>query len=469
MHLTRRSRIYDLSPDKYLVCNALTGEVSLVGSAVYRQIEALKENHSDECSMDILRALKDRKLVFESSEDEDAAFRALIEEAYSQYLQRSHFEYCFAVNTHCNFNCVYCFEPEAVRASAATLSEKQLDAAFRIVDDAEAAQPSRPEPDFTLYGGEPLLRPSKAIVMSLIQRIAARGHRASIISNGYTLASFFDVFDAFHHDIESVQITVDGTEMDHNRRRVLKGGAGTFAKIVANIDAFLSRGYDTRCLIRTSFDEANLHRVSELKRWLDGHGWSQHPRVSVIPVTIQDHKPCGSMEGLIGYCDLLEGVFPYSTDCGDGPFTLSSIPVLGHVRNYLGLAARGVAPIAFSPRAAFCGAGVRLWLFHPDGRIYPCYEAVGQPKVAIGRYYPVYSLDRSMEEQWSGVRLLEQPECFDCSISTFCGGGCASGALAKKGQLNAAFCEGAHEVFDRYFELIRKEYSKHSSTEQSPS
>jgi len=110
-----------------------------------------------------------------------------------------------------------------------------------------AAQPQPPAPEFTLFGGEPLLLPAKPTVISLLQRVAARGHRANIITNGYSLAHFLDVFDVYHNAIESVQITLDGTEMDHNQRRVLKSGSGTFAQIVTNIDAFLNRDYATRC------------------------------------------------------------------------------------------------------------------------------------------------------------------------------------------------------------------------------
>jgi uncharacterized protein len=465
MHLIKRLRVYDLAPDKYIVCNALTGEVSIVRTAIYRQMEALREGRTTECSTEVLRALEEKKLAFRSQADEDAEFRSLVERSFAQYLQRARTEYCFAVNTHCNFNCVYCFEPETVRAATTTLSEDQLDAAFRVVDEAMGAPHELPAPEFTLYGGEPLLVPSKSIVVSLVQRVAARGHNVNIITNGHSLANFFDVFDAYHHAIESIQVTLDGTQIDHDQRRVLKSGAGTFSKIVANIDAFLSRDYGTLCSIRTSFDQKNLRGVAALRRLLDDHGWSNNPRVRVFPVTIQDHRSCGAMEGLVGYCDLLEELLPYSTDCGGGPFDLGSIHVLGHVRNFLGMAAKGSKSTTFSPRATFCGgAALRLFVFHPDGRIYPCYELTGQPRVAIGTYHPEYRMDRNVSEQWSGARLLRQRECFECTISTFCGGGCASGALAKKGAVDAPFCEGAMEAFDRYFNLIGKEYRRRAST-----
>jgi len=465
MHLTKRLRIYSLSAEKHLVCNALTGEVAIVKRAVRQQMEALRDGRINECDAEVFHALAEKKLAFRSRADEDAAFRSLVENALSQYLQTARTEYCFAVNTHCNFRCVYCFEPEAARASAATLSEDQLDAAFRVIDEAMEAQPKPPTPEFTLYGGEPLLAPSKPTVISLIERVASRGQKANILTNGYMLAQFFDIFDTYHHAIESIQITIDGTEVDHNQRRVLKGGAGTLARIVANIDAFLSRDYRTRCSIRTSFDKKNLQRVAELKQLFDEHGWSDHPRVSVFPVTIQDHQSCGSMDGLIGYDDLLEALLPYSKDFGGGPFDLSSIHMLGHVRNFLGIAAKGEKTTAFSPRATFCGGeALRLFVFHPDGHIYPCYETTGQPHTAIGVYHPALRMDQNMCEQWSGARLLRQQECFQCSISTFCGGGCASGALAKTGALNRAFCEGAHEAFDRYFMLVAQMYRQRAST-----
>jgi uncharacterized protein len=422
-------------------------------------MEALRDGRTSECSAGVLEALAQRKLAFSSRGEEDDAFRSLVERSLSQYLQRARTEYCFAVNTQCNFNCAYCYESEAARASAATLSEDQLDAAFRVVDESGTAELKPPQPEFTLYGGEPFLVPSKLTVISIMQRVASRGHRAKIITNGYLLAEFFDVFDAYHQAIESIQITLDGAEMDHNQRRVLKGGTGTFARIVANIDAFLSRDYETRCSIRTSFDGKNVQRVAALKRLLDERGWSKHPRVRVFPVTIQDHKPCAPMEELIGYDDLLEAVFPYSTDSGGGPFDLSTIHVLGHVRSYLGKAAKGQEPATFSARATFCGGtALRLFVFHPDNNIYPCYEITGHPQFSLGTYYPVLRMNRDMTEQWSGARVLRQPECFNCTISTFCGGGCASGALAKTGALNHAFCEGAQEVFDRYFKLIARVY-----------
>jgi sulfatase maturation enzyme AslB (radical SAM superfamily) len=318
MHLTKRLRVYELPPDRHLVCNALTGEVSVIGSEVYQQMQALKEGRVEECSTETMRLLEERKLAFKSSEDEDATFRQLMDKAYFQYLQTARTEYCFTVNTHCNFNCVYCFEAEDLRAYASTLSEDQLDAAFRLIDDEHSAQPGRPEPRFTLYGGEPLLAPSKPTVVSLLERIAARGHRTHIITNGHALSRFFDVFDLYHETIESLQMTIDGIETDHDQRRVLRSGAGTFSKITDNIDAFLQRDYRTRCFIRTSFDRASLPHVYALKQFLDERGWSKDRRVSVVPVTIQDHSSCESaeIEGLTGYADLLEAVLPYSTDLG---------------------------------------------------------------------------------------------------------------------------------------------------------
>jgi sulfatase maturation enzyme AslB (radical SAM superfamily) len=198
MFLTKRMRIYPLSADKHVICNALTGEISVIRRSVYEQIEAIKAGRAAECDPEVLRALENSKLAFRSRFDEDSEFCSIVERAFSRYLEIARTEYCFAINTLCNFNCVYCYESEAARSHASTLSEEQLDAAFHVLDRALSAEPKPPAPEFTLYGGEPLLAPSKPTVVSLIERVASRGYKVNILTNGYTLNRFFDVFDAHH-------------------------------------------------------------------------------------------------------------------------------------------------------------------------------------------------------------------------------------------------------------------------------
>ena len=57
------------------------------------------------------------------------------------------------------------------------------------------------------------------------------------VTNGYTLEEYIPVLKS--GKIREIQVTLDGTETIHNKRRFLKSGAGTFDKIVRGIDRCL--------------------------------------------------------------------------------------------------------------------------------------------------------------------------------------------------------------------------------------
>jgi len=62
--------------------------------------------------------------------------------------------------------------------------------------------------------------------------------------------------------IREVQVTLDGTAPVHNSRRFLKGGGGTFNKIVKGIDACLKDNIDVN--LRMVIDKENIDNLSDL-------------------------------------------------------------------------------------------------------------------------------------------------------------------------------------------------------------
>lgn len=90
------------------------------------------------------------------------------------------------------------------------------------------------------FGGEPLLR--FAQLRRLSERFLAldfRRYSASLITNGYLLdADKAALLDELA--IREVQITLDGPEEVHDRRRTLVSGGGTFRRILENIDALFA-------------------------------------------------------------------------------------------------------------------------------------------------------------------------------------------------------------------------------------
>ena len=137
----------------------------------------------------------------------------------------------------CNFACDYCFQGD--HGDYNKFAEKMsLETAGRVVEwierEVDSVHPERFV--LTFFGGEPLLNLPVMYEMSerLWHRTAARGvpMSISIITNGLLLTS--EVVDRLlPYGLKGVKITLDGDKHTHNRMRPLRGGQGTFDRIIA--------------------------------------------------------------------------------------------------------------------------------------------------------------------------------------------------------------------------------------------
>ena len=159
----------------------------------------------------------------------------------------------------CNFACPYCFEANRAGIDMNRETEEQL------VRFAERFQPGHIF-SVTWFGGEPLLRFGQ--IRRLSERFRAldfRRYGASLITNGYLLdADKAALLDELA--VREVQITLDGPEEVHDRRRTLVSGGGTFRRILENIDALFASGWTGRLLLRVNVDRTNAkeyHRIYE--------------------------------------------------------------------------------------------------------------------------------------------------------------------------------------------------------------
>jgi uncharacterized protein len=132
----------------------------------------------------------------------------------------------------CNFKCVYCFEspkPDTITAEVENALLKYVDRKMVNLTRLHVSW----------FGGEPLLK------IDIIERLTnafeklCKKHNAvlgpaSIITNGFLLTR-----DAAKRlkkaNIKSAQVTLDGTQDIHDRRRKLIDGQGSFQQILENI------------------------------------------------------------------------------------------------------------------------------------------------------------------------------------------------------------------------------------------
>ncbi len=113
------------------------------------------------------------------------------------------------------------------------ISKDIIDAFFNYIKIKFAAKRKY----ITVFGGEPLLNSAhqKDIIAYLIQKANEAHLDLCFVTNGYTLDEYIDTLK--QGTIREIQVTLDGTADIHNARRLLKGGSGTFEKIVQGIRA----------------------------------------------------------------------------------------------------------------------------------------------------------------------------------------------------------------------------------------
>ncbi|MGE3508927.1 MAG: radical SAM protein, partial [Vicinamibacterales bacterium] len=159
----------------------------------------------------------------------------------------------------CNFACDYCYQGD--RGDHNKFAEKMsIETAHRVADwierELDTVRPKKLHIMF--FGGEPLL--NLPVMYLIAERMAAttraRGLKQSIsiVTNGLLLSE--EIVDRMNaYGLLGVKITLDGDRDTHNRMRPLRGGQGTFDRIIANIRKV---AHKTRVGIGGNYDESTF-------------------------------------------------------------------------------------------------------------------------------------------------------------------------------------------------------------------
>jgi uncharacterized protein len=364
-----------------------------------------------------------------------------------------------ALTYDCNLRCAYCFQ-DALRADPANapklavMTTDLVDRIFSAMPQVHAlhnrqeGSPMAP-PRITLFGGEPLLSRHRPVVSHIIQRTRQLGPPSiAAITNGTELHSFKDLLGP--DGISFLQITLDGSPSEHDRRRIGPEGLPTFNIIADNIDLALEQGAKVK--IRVNVDPTNLHSLPELADAITTRGWSERDDLSVYATPVHEspgseHEACGFGTWKLSQqlAELAAGQSNMRVfESPDSPLKRRIRAVLGEDRDPL---------LSFQP--SFCGAHTRVWVFDALGDLYACWERAGDGVSRIGRLSEAGELMMNPPslKVWRERTVASNPVCNRCPYAFYCGGGCALLAEAKNGKLHSNFCDD----FARRFRAIALE------------
>ena len=452
MHVSKYVICQDIDENHALIASSLTGAVDLLDSnSKAAWLDLAASNKADGLDKKFIARLTKRGYIYHSADEEAHLFDELAAAFRSSQLNYP-LRFAICPTYQCNLACKYCYEGRLPQVSTLTLAEQDVEALYKSIDCISSSRGGQ-KAGTELTGGEPLLPGNKTLVEQIFIEASKRGHSIGVVSNGVCLASHFaELFLRYSKSISFVQVTLDGPREIHDSRRPFRGGQGTFEAIATTIDFLLAHDLPVR--LRVNIDAQNIPYLSELAGFMQSKGWVSRPSLQCHLSPVLDHRNNKDYPYLLTEIDLLSATerLDWPDKNLDGVFQSHLLRVLQHVSSVV--KGGGGFP---SPCFQYCEANSpNFFVFGADGLIYPCGEAIGNPELAIGRFLPTHELWPDKEQLWRTRSIASIPECRECNIAGFCGGGCTFAAFIQHGSPNVGMCGHAHEVLQYHCQELGK-------------
>ena len=260
------------SPYGRFIYNTYTNNLMEMNASLISCIDEIKGGDFSSLSEDEILVLKNNMVLVD---DDTNIYRSIKLQRLMSRLDINYLTLTIAPTTACNFKCVYCYE-SGITPSSAKVQSNLLEDTISFVKMFKNTKCLR----VTWYGGEPLLQ------FEYIEKLSHRlmplfdNYNAHMITNAYLLdkAKSQKLKDL---KISAIQVTVDGLEKVHNRRRPHKQNNDSFQRIVHNLDDLLSVYPEISIGFRVNIDKSNQseypHIYSFLKERYGKYNINIHP------------------------------------------------------------------------------------------------------------------------------------------------------------------------------------------------
>ncbi len=398
------------------------------------------------------------ELTLQEEEDRLAGIATTLHKQQSQFPN-----YIFMPTYNCNLRCFYCFQDHmrtdpAYKHLLRTMTVEMVDRIFEGMPKLEGLHGLAPgdvnRRSIGFFGGEPLLRQNRPIVEHIMRKGEALGGADFwAVSNATDLDAYSDLLGP--GKIARVQITLDGTPEEHDKRRIYTDGSGSYERIARNITMALETGASIN--IRLNIDRNNIDTLPALAQEMIAQGWPKYPNWTAYTAPIHasnektDRKTTYTSWGLDKELEERRELYP-------------EMRVLDRPDDGLKDQARSIFATEGLPahHAQFCGANSSMYIFDSFGDLYACWERTGDQRIRIGNIEPdgEVNLSQFVLSAWRTRSVANNSICRQCRYALHCGGGCAVLAEGRRGSMSANFCDG---YAARFRAMVAEAYLDHEA------
>lgn len=391
----------------------------------------------------VLRSLAEHGFVVENREAERAALNRFFSDVRQD---ASELRVTALMTLQCNFACDYCIQGDHgdYNANAEKMSHAT---GHQLCEWIESQLDDLGSSHFalTFFGGEPLL--NQPVMFEMAERLwratTVRGveMRINVITNGLLLTpEVVDRLEPF--GLNGVKITLDGDRDAHNRMRPLRGGQGTFDKIIDNI-----RRVAHRCNVSIggNFDESTVDSYPALLDFLEAQSFADDlVKVSFKPVIRE--QPATPAPGLIPLTPVgpddkpLGGTCMTSAGSGSSSVCDSCNLLDTKMSDLREETKRHGFPTIDGVHMGPCDIHRdHSYTVGPEGSLYACPGFTGETRHAVGHISGQLSESHHRSSADFGA-LAAWKDCGDCAFIPVCAGGCSVASHSEQGDMHKPTC-----------------------------
>lgn len=234
--------------DGLLLHNAVTGQLTLLNKDETLCLESLPAVRTD-----VMNDLIENHFLVPIDYNEAQTVQTL-RSLLKRFVEHDTIEsYTILTTTNCNARCFYCYESNLPRINMDEVTADKL--VNYMVDNA-----GKKTLKLHWFGGEPLVCSNRIDQICTALKDKSITYVSSMTSNGYLFNEELAEKAVSLWRLDSVQITLDGTESIYNTTKAYVNVSGSpFRRVLSNIQLLLD--HNVRVIIRLNLD---MHNIDDL-------------------------------------------------------------------------------------------------------------------------------------------------------------------------------------------------------------